>query len=299
MKNKKEIIGAEKQEKIRRLNRKQMDRIRSAIIMCLVCVLMMSGATYAWFTISNSARVNQMKLSVASEGHLYIGLNENKVEESEVNFQNMEGIVLYPATTDDGINFKKPVYSADNVVSGVQDLTQTEKEKHLYYYEQTVYLKVVETLPQGASANDYYITLDNNAGGNGTYVKTAQEGTNPERCIRISFQKGSETTAAVYEPNADAHNTGNPGTNYATSSLTSSLTTHKQSAAGDMNFTPLDASTRFYGGDSSALFTITGGQVTPVTIRVWFEGTDTDCMNEVEAKSIVGQLKFVSHKKIS
>lgn len=295
-----QVMNEQKKEKIKRISKQQWDKIRSAFIMCLICVLMLSGATYAWFTISNSAKVNQLALSIASEGHLYIGLDANNVRESEVSFQNMQGKVLYPATTNDGITIVKPIYTADNVVSGTAALTDAERTNNLYYYEQTVYLLIEETLPAGASANEYYITLDNNAGGDGTFVKSADANTNthPERCVRMSFQVNGGNTAAIYEPNADVHNNGTAGTDYASCNFTSTLVTHKQSGEGNLNFTELDNNTRFYEGDSSSLFTITGGVVTPVTIRIWFEGTDTDCVNSIESQNIIGQIKFISHKKV-
>lgn len=58
--------------RISRLNSKQKNRLRYALIMSLICVILMLGATYAWFTIANNATVNDINLQVVSDGKLYI-----------------------------------------------------------------------------------------------------------------------------------------------------------------------------------------------------------------------------------
>mgnify|MGYP006967388487 CR=1 FL=1 len=58
------------------VDKERKKKLTNAILMAFVCILMMSGATYAWFTMSNTAKVTSMKLNVAAEGNLYIGKNE-------------------------------------------------------------------------------------------------------------------------------------------------------------------------------------------------------------------------------
>lgn len=58
--------------RISRLNSKQKNRLRYVLIMSLICVTLLSGATYAWFTIANNATVNDVNLQVVSDGKLYI-----------------------------------------------------------------------------------------------------------------------------------------------------------------------------------------------------------------------------------
>ena len=58
--------------RISRLNSKQKNRLRYVLIMSQICVILLSGATYAWFTIANNATVNDVNLQVVSDGKLYI-----------------------------------------------------------------------------------------------------------------------------------------------------------------------------------------------------------------------------------
>mgnify|MGYP006994658485 FL=1 len=55
----------------------QKDRLRNVLIMSLICVILLSGAIYAWFTIANNATVNNIKLQVVSDGKLYISSKDD------------------------------------------------------------------------------------------------------------------------------------------------------------------------------------------------------------------------------
>ena len=63
--------------RISRLNSKQKNRLRYVLIMSLICVILLSGAIYAWFTIANNATVNNIKLQVDSDGKLYISSKDD------------------------------------------------------------------------------------------------------------------------------------------------------------------------------------------------------------------------------
>ena len=116
-------------------------------------------------------------------------------------------------------------------------------------------------------------------------------------CSRVSFQLGDATpVAGVYEPNYDG-TIANPTT--ATGPNLSVVTsTHKQKATGIFDAAALDADKPTNTGDSPKLFEITGDTATKVTVRVWFEGTDDQCCDEIALKEIEGQIKFVANKQV-
>lgn len=64
-------------DRISRLNSKQKNRLKYVLIMSLICVILLSDATYAWFTIANNATVNNIKLQVVSDGKLYISSKDD------------------------------------------------------------------------------------------------------------------------------------------------------------------------------------------------------------------------------
>lgn len=262
--------------------------------MSLVCIVFLSGATYAWFTIANKATVNRLALQVVSDGRLYIADSRENItkKESTLDLTDSLNKVLYPCTTEDGKTMYKPVYSDNNHVTGSNPIEADEKS--FYYYETDLWLLVEETLAENANSNYYDITLGKADGADGTTID-AISNSHPEYCLRVSFECGD--TVAVYEPHSDEHLTGVQGVDYAFNTLpglSSSVPMHKQLSTGRFGG---ETGTVYYEGDSSPLFTIKGNEPAKVTVKIWFEGTDNDCMNEIQTEKIEGMLKFVSHRK--
>ncbi len=273
-------------------------KLRSSIVMCAATVLLLSGATYAWFTVGNTARVESMMLTVASEGNLYIADTEAglSLHNSEMDIGTGMGKTLYPCTTADGKNMLKPVYATNDRVSGTSPISDAEKD--VYYYETDIWLEVEETLGEGMSANTYDITLGKREDSDGgSYVNASDTSTHPEYCIRISFEL-QDGTVAVYEPNCNASLNGTAGTDYAysdVSGLSSAFSiVHTQTTAGVFIG---ESGKVYYEDDSGPLFSVKGNTPMKVKVRIWFEGTDHDCMNQIQTQSLIGQIKFVSHKQ--
>lgn len=307
-----------KEEKTMEENKKKnpdnerKSKLVSAILMAFVCVVMMGGGTYAWFTMSNTARVNSLKLNVAAEGNLRIA-KANKGDYA--NWQNVENNVtwydenetvktLYPCTADTSLTMKKPLYSSETNVKGLVDIdiVNNSSDKDVYYLEQKFYLFMDEG--ENGKGEKYNVCLVQNGNTinaddelNGTYFTAGDKSGAAANCARVSFQAGE--AKAVYEPNSDVTIEGiEEGTNIASTSYgvyTPFESKHKQSKDGA--FTHVNGAVApLNTGDSDALFTITGNTPTEVTVRVWFEGTDDQCYNEIQLKNIVAQLKFVANK---
>lgn len=286
-------------ERIKALNAKQKRKFKTALIMSLVCVVLLSGATFAWFTISNTAKVNNLKLTVVAEGSLKIAEEVDGhlgTYSSEINF-GTSGQKLYPCTTTtDGQTMKKPLYSSSDVVSGVKEIA--EAEKNLYYYEKVMWLKVEET---GGGTNQYAITLAKRSGETAPYtgsyvIDKSENNKSAANCIRISFIIDG-TTVAIYEPNNGVSNSneGSKATDNSGAGCTNTTLLHKQISDG--TFIPITGKDPYYTNDSSELFSVTANTEKKVTVRVWFEGTDDQCTNAIQDGSIEGALTFVSHKK--
>ena len=286
-------------------------KLVSAILMAFVCVVMMGGGTYAWFTMNNVARVQSLKLNVASEGNLYISKTNDFTDKmSEVDWfgESTSIETLYPCTMDSDRNVYKPVYESDKVVSGKEavdvanDTTDDADAKDTYYLEETFYLKLDDGLD--ADHSEYSVKLakgtSTTSGGTTTYdgtyfildeTATPTPTPNPSYCVRVSFTPDGGNTV-VYEPNSNVSNSGE----YATSSIpnhTPIATTSGCAQKDNGQFVKDNDEI----GDSEELFEITGGTAKKVVVRVWFEGTDDDCCNEIELKDIIAQLKFVATKK--
>ena len=51
---------------------KRARSMRNVVMMVLICALMLSAATYAWFTLSTSAKVANLSMTVGEETSLLI-----------------------------------------------------------------------------------------------------------------------------------------------------------------------------------------------------------------------------------
>ena len=118
--------------------------LRSKIIMTCLCVAMLGGATFAWFSVSNTPRVNNLALVAGTSGDLKIANTEagpygDELDLSAGDGGNMKDVKLNPATTQNGRDFYAPVYT-ENTVTGVENIP-SDKLNTNYVYEKTFYLK--------------------------------------------------------------------------------------------------------------------------------------------------------------
>lgn len=269
-------------------------KLVSAILMAFVCILMMGGGTYAWFTMGNTAMVKSLQLKVASEGTLYIGTSQLEAEGKTKNSVDWpaekNNKVLYPATTADGKTMKKPVYTTETTVGSVDTITDDEKET--YVIEQDFYLFMDEGTVDSHKDYNVHLVKNNPSESNGTYFTNNNAGL----CARVSFEV-DDVVVAVYEPNSNG--TIANGTK-ATDNSGAAAYASKHQQTTDGNFISVAAAAADKAasvGDSDKLFTITGNAAKKVTMRVWFEGTDPQCCNEIKLIDIVGQFKFVASPK--
>lgn len=257
------------------------------IIVTTVLVFTVSIAAYGWFSVNNRADVNNLAISAGTEGNLLIAdINGNGpgTYGNRLNLSVVDKVVLNPVTTVEGREFFSPVYSGESVVA-VNKITDKSQLTNGYIYEKQFYLKV----ENDGRGNDtaYYIYLVADSGGNGTYVKDAQNtsGDTAANAIRVSFTVGNETV--VYEPNADGNNLSTEMAKDNVSGTYNSYVTQKQNKQGVF----INSNN---GNDSKYLFSIQADRDQLVTMRIWIEGKDKDCANSIELDDLVAQFQFSS-----
>lgn len=263
--------------------------LRRMVILTCVCVLMLGSATYAWFSVSNTPRVENLALVAGTMGNLKISDTVNGTYGDVIDLQNaasagnMSSVVLNPSTTTDGITFRAPVYT-ENEVSGTTGITDADL-KAKYIYEKEFYLKA-EVESTGTASRTFDIFLLGNSSKGGTYISNKTAGTdNAASAIRISLTTADGTV--IYEPNADKHITGESAVNGLEASY------------GGYGTLKQNSDKSFVGGTdnhSAKLFTIAANTPVKVTMRVWLEGTDADCVNEITLNNIIGQIQFISEE---
>lgn len=296
-------------------------KVRSIVMMTLLCILMLSASTYAWFTLSNTAKVSNLTMTVGDVTGLQVAIDKAAVKQgtgagtygnelsfgaagTEAELYKITGKLLPATLTASGTSIQKPVYDPNGSgdVTGVDDVTDTEILKNGsadtvtgYYYETTFYLK--------AMGKDIDVKLANGVGlagtgiqktdasENGTYVlnkatqtATGKDGYIGARAVRIWLSAGSDEI--IYQPNSDLSNSGGQTYTTATDRRTDKnvkVVTDSQSAAGSF-------------GSSQGKLSLKANADTLVTLRIWIEGTDPSCGNEISLEDIIAQLQFEEKK---
>lgn len=264
--------------------------VRSQIILVCLCIALLGSATFAWFTVSNTPRVNNLALVAATTGELKIADAEAGPYGDELDLAtgsggNMGNVELNPVTTQNGRDFYAPAYT-ESTVTGVESIPEGELNTN-YVYEKTFWLRA-ETDTSSVRKNrrfDVYFVGTRSEGG-GTFVENASGSDWAASAVRISFTLDDGTTF-IYEPNADTNVNGERAVNglpgsYGGYSTIQQSSNRRFSNSNDNN--------------SEKLFTIPENTPTRVVMRVWIEGTDNDCVNEISASDILGQIQFISRE---
>lgn len=317
--------------------RKIADRIRLSkqvamtVVMIGVSTLVISVATYAWFMISNTPKIVKAEFSADTIGNLQISNvkvknNADTPEGYKSSINLFDGVsdsdkaklTLSPVTTENGVEFYKPLYASDGSVSGLEKLkTDTDEQKKelntKYVYEKKFFLRAGSGNIDSSKAKEYNIylagqTSDEATTGSpvfdesyGSFLKdSASAGITVANAVRVSFTFQNVVTGetSIYEPNYDKHNGGTPGSNMSeytnpAGKKYGEYTTIKQYANKSFKVSGSGGTKE----KSDAICSIKEGQDVEVTMRIWVEGMDKDCDNEIAADKMKGQIQFVSQEK--
>lgn len=306
------------------------------VAMIMVAVLALSGVTYAWFTTSTKAEIGSFDLNVETADGLLISTRYNTGWKSTVSWseiteangsttqKNNANIVLKAISTNGAVSdthdirfFTAAPADDSSMITGVQALTAGPAADgylkfDLYFWNASPSIKTV------------------NLGETSVAARTAEGNTGDgvEKAVRIGFVKqgvadmGSSVTnagtvSAIFEPNAQSHTTA--GINdYRTGHKLTALDNEKYeyygvaAAAEDAaaSFGRFNAKAAIYGGSdetdaeptetlglADTYFELAPNQVTKVSVYVWLEGQDADCLNDIADSSMTVDLKFDSAVK--
>lgn len=246
-------------------NRDIKTKLNISFVMLALAIIALGTATFAWFSLSLSTKVNTMELEVTAGTHLKIDVQRNSTldaYESELDQTDIEGQIghkfdaykLAPLTSANG----KDLYDKNKL---------KPSDNSLKFMEFTLYF-------MASAPMDVYLTEDNSDGkSDGTKVESHSSNSTTQRkiqeCVRISFESGGDTV--IYEPNKNGNTT---------------LSVLGQGT--QKTFT--DAKT---GNNDSRLFTLSGSDLREeVIVRIWIEGDDSDCNDDVISAKFKTQLRF-------
>lgn len=246
--------------------RKQIKSIRVKLSVLLLVLLLISmvTTTFAWFTISSISSVHNMEITIGTGVQLLISdedhgtiLTEytNEVTEVEINKQ------LSAYNTSLAEMKLDPLTSSNGVRLLTQDGFEREANNKSYLEFKLFFI--------GTEDMWVHLTSDESNLGedDGTRVSTSSTGVQADvvNCVRISFTDEQAGTTTIYEPNKG----------YA--------------VAGQDTF---DLPSPMAYSNSTRLFHIEAMTPKMITVRVWIEGEDPECDDDVQNSNLQIQLNF-------
>lgn len=246
-------------------------RKRLIVFISILSILGLTSATYAWFTVNTFAGVQLFELQISTgddlrvsmdnhgsdiEQYTHVITNEMLNTYLQRNYnKTLNDVILDPVTTTNGRDF---TYQAG---------TRAEPNGEESYFEFECYFIAtrdmhVHLTTEGADDNGQQ------NGTTGTEVSTTSPAPQSDviRSCRIDFE-GEGNAVKTYEPNKNGQSTS-----LATFDLPS----------GTMNY-----------NDDNNLFTLQKLTPKKVAVRVWLEGEDPECDNDIQRADLSIKLSFV------
>ena len=265
------------------------------ILVVIMGVFFLTTATYAWFSLTNAPKVNNLILKAGTTGNLLIS-NEKTTGFSDSISLELDGeCCLRPLTTINGKTFYRPVYASSGMVESVSPSPISDNElnsmvnkietKGGWLIKKTFYLKATV---KDLSTVDVRLMAPIQTRESGTVISNVNKNSHGAEAVRVSFTY--DKTTAVLEPNADV--------------ITDAANASQASLAGWKNMSVIKQGSNYkFSGDngrtytsdvSDKLFDIPTNKPVEVTMYIWLEGADRDCVNEIMGNSINVELRFIS-----
>ncbi len=303
--------------------------VRNALVMVIVMVAMMSSATFAWFTLTSSPTVAGLEMVAASSGGLVVSDKSNSgftnaitlpVDANKLNANGTENplklVPVSPQIFNSSYGFSEAKYSGGKV-TGLQSKVYTDAELEGKVAKYTYYIKAEEgTVGVGIITGDpdqsNPLTVTNNtANAAGTLVRAKESSSDTAtaaaaNAIRIGLVVTDVSVTPniadmiIYEPNSDTHH-GLASPTQAESTYSYDETNFAAdiiSSGGDGAITTGGLTTNVGETTSKKLFEV-GTDPKKVTMYVWLEGTDTDCVDQIKADEMEAQIQFTIVEEIT
>ena len=229
-------------------------KLHQTTVLVLLALVSITAATYAWFSLSANTRVQSMNLEITGAAGLRIDVAAHDTFEGYVKTLDFEQI-YEQVRNHFGYDAQKSALEPLTTSDGIQ--FQTEKGIQVLpdtgkYLEFTLHFRSTKDMI-------VHLTGDNSAGKqDGTLVQSKG---GADEAMRISFTAAD--SAVIYEPRGE-------------SQTTFTLATEKEMRYNDEN----------------ALFSLKADTDTPVTVRVWLEGTDESCTDKLRGADYNIRLRF-------
>ncbi|MBQ8592155.1 MAG: hypothetical protein IJ485_05365 [Lachnospiraceae bacterium] len=297
------------------MKKKKWRDIRNALVMTLVMVAMMSTATYAWFTLSSSPTVTGMEMVAASTGGLVVsdqanGVYYNAMELPQANWNQVdaETLLRLVPVSPKGEGFALPVYT-DGTVTGLENTVMTGENLkgnvavYEYYIKSEAGVADVGIIvgdPEQGTASE--VNAANQALSKGTFVRQKTDSTDTALAdatgairmgLVVSEVDGTNPSSLIiYEPNNNVSYDGTGSS--AASTYNYDDVTFPIAVTSNEDGVITGGTKGTTGGTTSEKLFEVGEDPKKVTMYIWLEGTDADCIDQIKADQIEAQIQFTA-----
>lgn len=247
-------------EKVPRKRRKRL-----IVFIALITLLSMTTATVAWFTVNTFAGVDNLDIKISMSAQLKVGMENygtDLAKYTKVITNEMVDSYLQKHNTSLKDTVLDPVTTSDGVKFTNQRGTVKEANKRSYLEFECYFIATEDMW--------VHLTTESTKQGedDGTKVTTTSTGVKADvvNCARVDFSTEKNGTA-IYEPNR-----GIPVSGQTTFDLPS----------GAMQYS-----------NNTRLFHLDQLTPTKATIRIWIDGEDPQCDDDVQDAQLGVQLGFV------
>lgn len=239
-------------------------RKRLIISLSLLAIFGLSSATYAWFTVNTFAGIEDFELKISTAEELLVSMENHGTNldlyTHTITKEMVDSYLRKQGTNVDDI-ILDPVTTANGSRFTFQHGQPATANKAYLEYECYFIATCEMWVNLTTEAPDY----DKNAGTKVTSNSPAPKNEVTQAC-RVTFESARDG-AVTYEPNKAGQST--------------SLKTFDL-PKGTMNY-----------NNSSMLFHLDEMTPTKVTVRLWIEGEDPQCDNDIQEANLNVQLSFI------
>ena len=236
---------------------------RFTFLISIIAMLVLITSTLAWFTLSNFASVNDITLKISTAPELYLDIENRGTDDLTLWKKTLTNEMVNQYLTSVGSkNFNDqlldPVTTSDGITMRSQSGVVREANNNTFLEFKVWFIATKEMYVHLSGQ-----TVQINGADFTTSCTTTETGAKADivRACRLSFEDNG--SAAIWEPNK-----GTAVNGQSTFDVSSSF-------SNDTRIFHLDA-------------------MTPkqITVRLWAEGEDPECDNDVQAANVTFQMLF-------
>lgn len=238
-------------------------KLKSTIMICIIALLAVCTGTLAWFTLNTFASVNDLEMTIGTGAQLLVSTEDHGTDLSKY-VKVITNEMIDEVLRKDNTSLDKMVLDPLTSQKGIEMLTRAGKLREANtggYLEFPLYFIGTKEMYVHLTTDDTASNKDDGAG-----VSTTSTGAQADivNCPRVSFEENGSTK--IWEPNQGA------------------------AVAGQSTF---DLPTPMNYTNNTRLFHLDAMKPKKIMVRLWIEGEDPQCDDDVQNAQLTVALCFM------